>query len=272
MLSIKNLLAKFNSSGRLKPAHVKDYYEKWTERYIRTFGDTFQSFRTTNLEELFNYFIANSEMKDGEKVLDAGCGVCGPAIYFARKMNVHVEAVTISERQCRYGRENIKKAENELKGTIRVRQGDFHKLEKLYPKETFDLIYFLESLTHSTDIARVLKSCKKVLKKGGRIYIKDLYHSKSDDAHTQWRIDYAVTNVDREFALKVEKIENFKEILSQSGFQIDFCRVLQITPDYSIGNKFVADNGIIIFDNQTGPYDGIGLTYLDYYETRLVNA
>lgn len=251
---------------------VKEYYESWTPRYIQTFGDTFQSFRTTDMAQLFNQFIESSGMHDGQRILDAGCGVCGPAIYFASRLNVQIDALTISDLQKKVSEERIGNAASSLKGAIRVTSGDFHRLDKYYPQNSFDLIYFLESLTHSTDIPAVLAGCKKVLKKGGSVYIKDLYHGKSEDKETQRKIDVAVANVNREFALKVEKIEVFLEMLQQSGFRVDFCRQLQIMPDYSIGNKFVAENNIVIFENQTGPYDGIGLTYLDYYETKLTRV
>jgi ubiquinone/menaquinone biosynthesis C-methylase UbiE len=263
------MLSKQIKSDNLTPDKVKSYYEDWTERYVRTFGQTFQSFQTANVEDLFNYFIMQSGMHDGMKILDAGCGVCGPAIYFAGKMGIQLEALTISELQCQIAEENIRKSETKLRGQINVKRGDFHELEKLYPEESFDLIYFFEALTHSKDPATVLKSCQKVLKKGGTVYIKDLYYRKSDNEETIRKINIAVANVEEKFALRVKEIGDFLSIIEQSGFQIEFNQTLQIEGDYSLGNKFVADNGIIIYENQDSPYDGMGVPYLDYFETKI---
>src|SRR5688572_29391391 len=109
---VKMFLDKFRGAPpSLTPAGVKTYYEDWTDRYIKTFGNTFQSFRTTDMADLFNYMIANSGMKDGQRVLDAGCGVCGPATYFASKLNIQLDAVTISPLQCSLAEQNVKKFE-----------------------------------------------------------------------------------------------------------------------------------------------------------------
>jgi hypothetical protein len=50
---------------------------------------------------------------------------------------------------------------------------------------------------------------------------------------------------------------------------MEFFRLLEIKPDYSLGNKFVADNNIVIYKDQPGAYDGMGVSYLNYCETKL---
>jgi len=52
------------------------------------------SFRTNNVYDYLDYTIQNAELKDGQKILDAGCGVGGPAYYFASKLNVVVDGIT----------------------------------------------------------------------------------------------------------------------------------------------------------------------------------
>lgn len=250
----------------LTPKEVEKYYDEWTDRYIEGFGDTFQSYRTDSLPALFDYMIESSGIKNNQIIIDAGCGICGPAIYFASQRNVHIHALTLSEYQCKISKENIKKS-TDLIGKIEVQQGDFHHLEDYYPNNSVDLIYFLESLTHSTDIAKVLESCKKVLKKGGKVYIKDLYYNNVTDRKTKKEIDKAVENVNKEFCLYVEDISLLKNKIIDSGFKINLNRQLQIPFNPEIGNKFVADNEIVIYNNQKGLYDGMGVPYLAYYES-----
>ncbi len=261
----KNLF-KPKEKEKLTPEKVQNYYEEWTDRYIKGFGDTFQSYRTDSLPALFDYIIAGSEMKDKQTIIDAGCGICGPAIYFASQLDVHIHALTLSEYQCQIANENIQKAVP-LKGKVDVLQGDFHTLEEYYPAESIDLIYFLESLTHSTDIPKVLESCKKVLKKGGKVYIKDLYYNNVTDRKIKREIDKAVENVNREFCLYVEDISILKEKIVDAGFKINLLRQLQIPFRPEIGNQFVADNEIVVYHNQKGLYDGMGVPYLAYYES-----
>ncbi|MEG4805112.1 class I SAM-dependent methyltransferase [Microcoleus sp. ARI1-B5] len=78
---------------------VERYYQKWTDRYIEGFGKVFQALLTKNVEDLIHYIAQTIGVRDGMKVLDAGCGVCGPAIILAEKYHIHIEAVTISETQ-----------------------------------------------------------------------------------------------------------------------------------------------------------------------------
>ncbi|MCZ2392450.1 MAG: class I SAM-dependent methyltransferase [Chitinophagales bacterium] len=252
----------------LTPQKVKSYYEEWTDRYMKVFGDTFQSFRTTDLPSLFDYIISGSEMQDGQKIIDAGCGVCGPAIYFASKLNVDIQGLTISDYQCEIANKSILQAKD-LIGKVAVRQGDFHLLEEYYSPASFDLVYFLEALTHSVDIPKVFQSCKMVLKKGGKVYIKDLYYNVTSDKKTKKEIDIAVQNVNRDFCLYIENIENLKNAAIQAGFEIKMCRPLQIPYFTEVGTKFVADNNITIHEKQKGLYDGTGPIFLIYYETLL---
>ncbi|MCO5231416.1 MAG: class I SAM-dependent methyltransferase [Chitinophagales bacterium] len=263
----KNLF-KRKPKEELTPQKVQSYYDEWTDRYMKVFGDTFQSFRTVDLPTLFDYIIAGSEMKDGQNVIDAGCGVCGPAIYFAKKMNVNIQAITISEYQSQIAQKNIQEAAP-LKGKVDVRQGDFHHLDNYYLAESIDLIYFLEALTHSIDIPKVFENCYKVLKLGAKVYIKDLYYNEVDDKKMRKEVDIAVQNVNRDFFLHIENISVVKEAALQAGFRIKMCRPLQIPYYTEIGTQFVAENGITIHQSQKGLYDGTGPIFLIYYETLL---
>ena len=268
MKFLKFLSKPKTKSQVLTPERVREYYNEWTDRYIDSFGDTFQSFRADSKEQLFDYLLESSKMQSGQTVIDAGCGVCGPAIYFAQQLPVNIYALTISDYQCQIAISNIKKSQD-LKGNIEVKQGDFHQLENYYKENSIDLIYFLESLTHSNKITKVLESCKKVLKQNGRIYIKDLYYNDLIDKKHKSEVDFAVENVNQGFCLNVENIDNFKRIIELSGFKIVFLKLLQIQPNFDAGNHFVANNRIQIYRNQKGLYDGKGVTYLNYYETLL---
>lgn len=261
----KNLF-KQKQKEQLTPEKVQAYYDEWTDRYIKGFGDTFQSYRTDSLPALFDYIMTGAKMKENQRIIDAGCGVGGPAIYFASQLDIHIHALTISEYQCQIANENIQQA-TALQGKIDVQQGDFHTLEEYYPAESIDLIYFLESLTHSTDLSKALESCKKVLKKGGKVYIKDLYYNSATDKKIKKEIEQAVENVNQGFSLHVEEISTLKEKIIAAGFKINMCRPLQIPFHADIANQFVADNEIVIYQDQKGLYDGKGVTYLAYYET-----
>jgi SAM-dependent methyltransferase len=166
-------------------ADVKNYYDEKTPAYIEGFGD--QGSRPESTDDLLQYIVEAAKIADGMKILDAGCGVCGPAAWFAEHVDVTIEALTISPVQVREAQTRLNA--RGLAGRINVREGDFRKLAELYPPETFDRVLFLETICHARDYRLVLEQAKRVLKPGGYIYIKDFYcqdfRSRPDLQETQ---------------------------------------------------------------------------------------
>lgn len=213
-----------------RPDAVAQYYDVWTSKYLKHFGDTIQAHRPTRQDELHAYLMQRAGIRDGKRVLDAGCGVCGPSIYFARHRAVTIEALTISPVQAQMATERV--AEAGLSNRIQVRVGDFHRLEKLYPREEFDVVYFLESLSHSPNPARALAGAFEILKPGGVVYIKDFFIRPCKTEEEQRRVMRVIANVDRLFAVKTP---DAKETLAQ-------LRATGFLPIWSEHPKFVVDN------------------------------
>ena len=89
---------------------VKDYYDDWNERYIESFGDIFQAARTERVDDLIAHVVRMAGLQDGMRMLDAGCGICGPSIRIARMVNVSIDAVTISPVQADFARKRVQEA------------------------------------------------------------------------------------------------------------------------------------------------------------------
>ena len=86
--------------NKVSPAKsVGEFYDKYFSEFEKVYGNVIQAFRTNNLENLLNYQFKSAGFKNGDKLLDAGCGVCGPAIHFAKHYEVDIEAISISEKQ-----------------------------------------------------------------------------------------------------------------------------------------------------------------------------
>jgi ubiquinone/menaquinone biosynthesis C-methylase UbiE len=154
-----------------KLADVVEHYEKFTPIYHEVYGEVFQAGRPHIIEELLAHEMNSMNLIDGQRLLDAGCGVGGPSIWFAKQRNVTIDAITISPTQLGLAREAV--AQAGLTDRIKVQIGDFHKLEEQFPVNTFDGVFFLESICHAESYRRVLASARKVLKPGGFVYIKD---------------------------------------------------------------------------------------------------
>ena len=93
-----------------------------------------------------------------------------------------MEGVTISEFQVAKAKE-IGNDKN-LKGTVNIRQGDYHHIDEIYGSNQFDRVLFLESFGHSDNKELLIQNAFKVLKHGGMLYIKDLFvreHPNAED-------------------------------------------------------------------------------------------
>ncbi len=124
---------------------------------------------------------------------------------------------------------------------ITVHVGDFHRLDELFAPESFDVVYFLESLVHAHDPSRVLASAFRVLRPGGRIYVKDFYRGRSDDPAEQQVIDECVAATNRICHLTIRNTEDMLGWIVDAGFDVEVSQPLAVSA-YSIdaGHEFCA--------------------------------
>ena len=203
-----------------KLADVIEHYEKYTPIYHEVYGEVFQAGRPHNIEELLAHEMRSMALEDGHHVLDAGCGVCGPSIWFAKQKNVTVEAITISPAQVGLASQAVANAK--LTNRIHVQIGDFHKLEDIFPANTFDRVIFLESICHAESYRRVLNSAKKVLKPNGCVYIKD-YSERDfrDDPEINKRSHEFLRKVYAEYSFTMVHRREMTSILTKLGYQVE---------------------------------------------------
>jgi cyclopropane fatty-acyl-phospholipid synthase-like methyltransferase len=239
---------------------VARYYDSWHDRYVSGFGDTFQSQRTEDLSELFRHIAEAAELQPGQRILDAGCGVGGPAIWLAREVGVKVEAITNSQRQAEEAEQRVKTAG--LEKAIEVTLGDFHYLEDIYGESTFHAALFLESFVHSRHPEVVLRSVSSVLRTGAVLYMKDLFRrARMPRGQERRRVRRVVRNVNRYFCLQVQSQKRVRRALEKAGFGLEWFREMPLTTNHDIGNAFVAANEIDI-------YEGAPVTFLDWLELK----
>ena len=91
------------------PKNVGDFYNNNHSAFIKVYGEIIQAFRTNNLDNILDYQIESIGLKPHQHVLDAGCGVCGPARYFVKKIGCQIDAVTVSSTQLEFAKQKILK-------------------------------------------------------------------------------------------------------------------------------------------------------------------
>lgn len=203
---------------------VQAFYNETTDKFLEVYGEIIQAFRTNNVEDYLNYTMHSAKMKDGEHLLDAGCGICGPAVYFAQQMpNTVIDACTISEVQVAKAKVKIN-AEN-LSERVKVKHADYHTIDSEYPKNHFDAVYFLESFGHSNEKEVLIDACWEVLKPGGRMYLKDLFKRESDDEWEQLRIDQICKDIDKAYRYHIADLNQVISKIRSKGFILKYVKV-----------------------------------------------
>jgi ubiquinone/menaquinone biosynthesis C-methylase UbiE len=229
-----------------RPHDVAQYYDVWTSRYVEVFGDTIQAHRPTDLADLHGYLFERAGVRDGKRLLDAGCGVCGPSMSFARRADARIDALTVSAAQAEVATERIRAAG--LADRITVTVGDYHRLPSLYPRDHFDLVFFLESLSHSPRPQEVLAGAYEVLKPGGIVYIKDFFIRPADSEPERERILRTIAKVDRLFATKTAHARDIRAALEHAGFLKLFVEAPRFAVDNSYWQAFDRRHGFDLFD------------------------
>ena len=238
-------MTKPDNSGGLGQEAAR-YYDEWTQRYLDTYGDIIQAFRTRKPADLLRSIVRASGMAYPMRVLDAGCGVCGPAVFFAQQTKVRVDAITVSEMQVEIALARVRK--EGLEDQIAVKTGDFHHLSTLYPAGYFDLILFLESLGHSPVPSTVLKEADSVLRQGGSVYIKDFFFKHSDRPEYESYIQKVVSRVNENYAYRVLDLEPLIQQARTLGWEIAFIRPLPFDTEIHTRVQFEYINGIKLYD------------------------
>lgn len=246
---------------------VGKFYDEQTDNFIKVYGNVIQAFRTKNINTLLDYQINAIGLKNGMKVLDAGCGVCGPATYFAKQTGCNIDALTISEVQVEKAKLNITK--NGLENNINIRKGDYHQLENYYPENTFDAVYFLESFGHAHNHQLVLDSVWKVLKPGGTIYIKDLFVKKALYKGMEIGIEKEITNINTAYRYNVPDLNTILDHVRKKGYILSSLKTIDIPleefENLTISNDFQILTGINKIDNLRNY-----IFPVDFFEMKLI--
>lgn len=202
---------------------VDAHYDAYNQTYQTHLGDIIQGSRTVNEKDLLNYLAQNMQLQAGQKLIDAGCGFGGPAVFFVENYGVNIDALTINSEQRTITKTKI--ALRHLNTKLSVKQGDFHFLSNYFTPETYDGIYFFESFCHAYDYERVLREAVKVLKPGGFVYIKDYLVNESLNGLDKKRFANILDKINRFYKFKFTEQQNsptgMRALLTQAGFETE---------------------------------------------------
>lgn len=209
------------------PEKVAAFYNETTDKFLQVYGEIIQAFRTTNVEEYLKYTIESAGITNGMKIIDAGCGVCGPSSFIAQQLpEIKIDACTISEVQAKLGGEKLK--EKNVASQVKITLGDYHKLNELFENNAYDRVIFLESFGHSNNKPKVINGAWNVLKPGGKLYIKDLFIRESASDWEQVRINHICGQINAAYEYQIGDLYDVVSAIRKQGFIISFIRPPQV--------------------------------------------
>lgn len=115
--------------------------------------------------------IQYGRIQKDNRVLDAGCGVGGTAIFIAKKTNAHVTGITLDPHQVRLAKQYAGKFDVADKTNFGVM--DFMHLN--FPSNHFDAVYGVESVGYAHPKETFLRGVYRILKPGGRLVVMEGY-------------------------------------------------------------------------------------------------
>ena len=230
---------------------VQQFYDKNHDAFIKVYGNVIQAFRTNNLSSLLDYQFTAAGFEKGNRLLDAGCGICGPAIHFAKNYNATIDAISVSEKQIEQSKKEV--AENGLKDKVNPVLGDYHRLSSIFRKDEYNGVYFLESFGHSPNKERLLDEVWAVLKPGGICYIKDLFLKEAIIPEHKAKINHEVGRINEAYQYHIADLYEVLKMIRKKGFILNFVKTIDLDLDefenLAISNEFQELTGIAKIDN-----------------------
>lgn len=154
-----------------------------------------------------------SKINSSDKILDVGCGIGESSIWIGKNFNSDVTGININKIQVEMASGFARK--NNVDDMVKFHVRNF--MDTKFPKNSFDVIWGLESICYAKNKKRFLSEAKRILKNKGRIIIADGFlkrknlSSQEKNYMGKWLKGWAVPNL--------VTFDEFKKYLEDLGFR-----------------------------------------------------
>lgn len=196
-------MAAYDSKEFQKFLDEQQYSRNGILRYEKIFGRDYVS---TGGIDTTREFVKMLNLKDGQKVLDIGCGIGGSAFLMHREYGAHVRGIDLStnmidianERATAYKLSNV---------TFTVEDAT----TAAYEDASFDVVYSRDTILHIADKEALFSNFYRWLKPGGVLMISD-YCCTAEE----WHDDYRSYVASRGYNLL--SVEDYGKVIEKVGF------------------------------------------------------
>ncbi|MFW5929118.1 MAG: SAM-dependent methyltransferase [Halobacteriota archaeon] len=149
----------------------------------------------------------------GDRVLDAGCGVGGSAIWLASERDAEVVGVNINANQIEKARRGA--ARHGVESRTEFHVADY--VDTGLEDDSFDVVWLVESACHAEDKTELLREMYRVLRPGGRIVVADGLLGRRDLSESEREgVDAMLEGM---AAPNLTTVAEFREALYDVGFE-----------------------------------------------------
>jgi len=201
---------------------TKNWFKDWSNEYDSTLG------KVKRHHKLLDLVVESSEVKDGDIVLDIGCGTGLLSLKFLRIADCLIYGIDSSPEMLEIFKSKIDKFN--LSGKIHCKLEDAENLDS--ENEKFDIIASTVTLHHVKNKYPVIKKIYDLLKPDGKFILGDIDMDTTGDLRNPERLLRIIDYLKQEYvlALKEGGVEAFsrmydngkKHILNDGEYCISF--------------------------------------------------
>jgi cyclopropane fatty-acyl-phospholipid synthase-like methyltransferase len=148
-----------------------------------------------------------------DRVLDAGCGVGGSAIYLAQNLNCKVHGISLSAKQIETAEQTA--IQYRLRTLLQFSMQDYTQTN--FKNQQFSKVWAVESMQTAPDKMLFFKEMYRILEPGGKICIADMF--RNPECKTEKDTDM-LTMLNGWAMSELLSVEEIEKIAGEAGFKV----------------------------------------------------